>query len=168
MSQQALESISPMKKMAAPVVLRSKFVTSADRRHSLNTSCRRSLAAAENGGCAPARQQLRDRDDLERRQFAFGVAHRDVFAIAESVIAETKAGFRFVKGCAEFEAPVGAAAPAWAMHEQAALVAVVAPEAARETFAAMRLPRLRVDLAVLRQRRDEFVAVPRRALGKRL
>ncbi len=138
--------------------------TTACQRQAITTFDLASLAAA----AAAARLSGSGyRDDFERRQFAFGVAHGHIFALTEKMIGEAEAGVLLVERLAEFEAPIRAAAPAGAMHKQPARL-VVAPEAAREIFAAMRLPRLRVDLALSRQRRDEFVAMPNRALGERL
>ena len=108
---------------------------------------------------------LRNRRHLERHQIPLQLPQRDIFAGAERMVGEAEAVFLVLQRFAQFERPTGAAAAAGAVDEQAAHLRLIGPEAAHETFAAMRLPRLPIDLALLRQRRDERVAVADRALG---
>ena len=54
------------------------------------------------------------------------------------------------------------------MDDKAAHCRLVAPEAMGETFAAVLLPSLEVDMPFLGQGSDEVIAVPDRPVGERL
>ena len=97
------------------------------------------------------------------------VADRDVFARTENVRAEAVTALVVVLGAPiVVEHPAGVLRPARLVHEEADLVLLAIPEPADPAVAPVLLPLRLIDVAVGLERRDELVAVPRRALRKLL
>ena len=92
----------------------------------------------------------------------------DVFTQHEGVGAEAVAGFVVVAGFrVVIEHPARMLGAARLVHQTADLVRLVVPEPAHAAVVAMLLPELAVDVAVVVERSDELVAMPRRS-GRKL
>src|SRR5271165_4854576 len=122
---------------------------------------RRTTFAAKWSGAASASRRP-DADHPEGQHFAFGLAHRDIFADLEQMVAEAEALVFVGRSRLPFESPCRAAEPSGPMGEKPLHRRLVRPEAVCETLAAMDLPRFEVDAALFVEGRDEVVAVPDR------
>src|SRR5271165_7656931 len=115
-----------------------------------------------NGEGRLAGSRLADAHHAEGQELAFSLAHRDVLADPEGVVAEAEAFLLLfiLASRLPLEGPGRAAEAARAMDEQPAHRRLAPPETVRETLPAMLLPSFEIDVAVVGQRRDEIIAVP--------
>src|SRR5271166_4449325 len=122
---------------------------------------RRTTFAAKWSVAASASRRA-DADHTEGQHAAFGLAHRDIFADPEQMVAEAVALVFLGRSRLPFESPGRAAEPSGPMGEKALHRRLVRPKTVREALAAMGLPRLEVDAALFVEGRDEVVAMPDR------
>src|SRR5262249_31452983 len=106
------------------------------------------------------------RNDLERVHVAILVADRHVLAGHEGVGGEAVARLVILlRGLVIVEPPARMLVAAGLVHQLADFL-VVPPEPAHATVFAVLSPQARIDMVAGVQRRDELVAVARRAVGK--
>src|SRR3974390_610960 len=128
----------------------------------------RQVACRRRRACASGRGRF-DRDDLKRVHRTVFAADRDVFAGTENVRTEAAAAL-VVLSCVGvvIEEPASDLGPVRVVYHLPDLILLACPEAAHAAMRAVPLPLLAIDMAIRRERRNEFIAVPRRALRKLL
>src|SRR5262245_59441687 len=108
-----------------------------------------------------------DRIHPERVHLAVFAADRDVFAVAERVIAEAIASLVVLLRClVVIEDPARVLGAARLVYEAAKLVVLALPEPPHAAMLAICAPQLGIDVSISVERGDEFIAVPLRTRRK--
>src|SRR5450830_297278 len=132
------------------------------------------LACARQAFCLRGRRVCRsghrlDRDHVVGVHLAILIADRDVFARAEQMRAEAITVLVVVHGgLVVIEEPARVLGSARLVHQETGFVVLAFPEPAHAAIFTMLAPERDVDMALVVERGDEFVTMPRRALRELL